>query len=215
MFEAAGGGKSRPRTDRLIEAAQEASSSQPTPYLEGLMACVRGEAAYFCGEYRDGLRHAIRAEEIFRERCTGRVHNLAFARTYILLSRLFLGDLAELARLAPALVADAQVRGDVSFVAMHRAFVLPMLHLADDDPMRAGAMVKQALIDWGGRESHMIQMLALLGGISTSLYAGHIEEACARWVGNGNAGSFRPTFWFSARIEMHYLRRAARWRPIR
>jgi hypothetical protein len=207
MFEAAGGGKSRQRTDRLIEAAQEACASQPTPYLNGLMACVRSEAAYFCGEYRDGLDYAARAEEIFRERCTGRVHNLAFSRTYMLLSRLFLGDLAELARQAPTLVADAQERGDVSFVAMHRAFVLPFLHLAGDDPERAGAMVKQALIDWGDRESHVIQTLALLGGISTSLYAGRIEEAWQSVGGHWQRWKLSPNILVqSARIEMHYLR---------
>ncbi|HEV8062828.1 MAG TPA: protein kinase [Gemmataceae bacterium] len=207
MFEAAGGGTSRRRTDRLIDAAQEACATQPSPYLQGLMACVRAETAYFCGEYREGLSHATRAEEIFRERCTGRVHNLAFSRTYILLSRLFLGDIAELARLAPALVADAQVRGDVSFVAMHRAFVLPILHLADDDPEKAGAMVKQALIDWGGRESHMIQTLALLGGISTSLYAGRIEEAWRSVGGQWQRWKLSPNILVqSARIEMHSLR---------
>ena len=207
MAEAGGGGRSRRRTDRLIAAAQAACDRSPTPYLQGLMDCVRGEADYLCGDYPKGLLHCTRAEATFRERCTGREHNLAFSRTYILLSHLFMGNLAELARLAPALVGDAQERGDSSFVAMHRAFVLPFLALAADEPQRADATVKQALVDWGGRESHVIQTLALLGGINTSLYAGRVDDAWKSVGGQWQSWKLSlNAFVQSASIEMHSLR---------
>ena len=207
MAEAGGGGRSRRRTDRLIEAAQAACNQKPTPYLEGVMDCVRGEADYLCGDYPNGLQYSARAEATFRERCTGREHNLAFARTYVLLSHLFMGNLAELARLAPQLVGDAQERGDNSFVAMHRALVLPFLALAADEPKRADETVKQALVDWGGRESHVIQTLALVGGINTSLYAGHVDEAWKSVGGQWQSWKLSlSAFVQSARIEMHSLR---------
>jgi hypothetical protein len=207
MAEAGGGGRSRARTDRLIEAAQAACDRNPTPYLQGVMDCVRGEAAYLCGDYPNGLLFSNRAETTFRERCTGRDHNLAFARTYVLLSHLFMGNIAELSKLAPALVGDAHERGDHSFVAMHRALVLPFLHLANDEPDRADATVKQALVDWGDRESHVIQTLALVGAISTSLYAGRIHEAWQSVGGQWQSWKLSlSAFVQSARIEMHSLR---------
>jgi serine/threonine protein kinase len=207
MIEAAGGGRSRRRTDQLIAAAQQACHLQPSPYLEGLLACIRGQAAYLCGEYRDGLSSSARAEEIFREHCTGRIHNLAFSRTYVLLSHLFLGNLTELARLAPAMVADAQERGDVGFVATHRAFVLPFLQLVQDDAVQASALVQQALTDWGDHESHVVQTLALLGGINASLYAGRPLEAWRAAGGYWQRWKLTSNLLVqSARIEMHFLR---------
>ena len=206
MVEGADGGRSRHRTERLIQAAQAACAIQPTPYLEGVIDCIRGQMTYLCGEYRDGLHYSTRAEESFRERCTGRVHNLAYSRTFILFSHLFLGNLTELASLAPSLVADAQERGDVSFVAMHRGFVLPFLHLVADDPEGAEATVNQALSDWGRRASTSVKTLAILGGANTLLYAGRIQEAWKSIGGYWQSAKLAlTTFGQSAQVEMYFL----------
>ena len=206
MVEGAGGGRSRRRTERLIQAAEAACTIQPNPYLEGVIDCIRGQMTYLCGEYRNGLHYSTRAEESFRERCTGRVHNLAYSRTFILFSRLFLGNLTELASLAPALVADAQERGDVCFVAMHRGFVLPFLHLVADDPVQAEATVQQALADWGDRASTSVKTLTILGGANALLYAGRTQEAWKLVGGYWQSLKLAlTTFGQSAQIEMYFL----------
>ncbi len=90
MVESAGGGASRHRTHRLIEAAQAACNIKPTPYLHGVMDCIRGHSAYLCGEYRDGLHYSTRAgRRVFGNAAQAGCTTWHFSRARISSSRTF------------------------------------------------------------------------------------------------------------------------------
>jgi serine/threonine protein kinase len=207
MRESTGGSGSRRRAEQSLEVAAQALGQSPSALREGTVLSARGLAAYFAGDFRGGLRYSALAEEIFRDRCTGTAFNLAVARTYMLFSLLFLGRIAELRRLAPALVTDALERGDRTFVAMHQAFVISFLHLADDAPGQARDASAQARAAWHGREFHILQTLIMLARVRSELYEGRGQAAwnyiCGQW---GKWTRSLNIFVQSAAIEMRYSR---------
>jgi hypothetical protein len=125
------------RADALLEQAARLACHAPSPLLEGQLVLARGVVGYLRGDYRGARDLLLQAEATFRERCTGASYHLATALTHTMWTRMFLGELAVLARSVPALLAEAERRGDRIFAGMIQAYPVPLLRLAADDP--AGA----------------------------------------------------------------------------
>src|SRR5262249_32516187 len=113
MHTAAGGGRTRRQTARLLQAADGLARRSAQPYAEGVVQLGLGASAWLEGRYPQALPCLVQAEEIFRNRCTGVAWELDTAQTYRLVTLVSLGAIGELSRLGPAYVREAEQRGDL------------------------------------------------------------------------------------------------------
>lgn len=141
------------------------------PYYHAVIDMHAGGAALLLGRWKESQLLSDRAERVFRERCTGVAWELATARHFSLYSLTALGEWRECARRLPALLKEAQERGDhyaLTSLLVHQAFVC----LGEDRPENAAEVVNQAS---GLCEQHgyrLQQYHAALGEVITALYRG-------------------------------------------
>ncbi|MBV9122843.1 MAG: AAA family ATPase, partial [Planctomycetes bacterium] len=185
IHTAAGGSHTAKATARLLEAADQLVQRVPHPYAQGIVTLAHGAVEFLQGLYPAARQHLHEAEEIFRDHCTGVAWELDTARTYGLWSLLFLGEYAELSRRGPALLNDAQERGDLFAATNLKTYVLPMVFLAADRPEQARDSVAQGLAQWSQQGFHAQHLLALFSQVDIELYAGKGQAAWdtleARW----------------------------------
>jgi hypothetical protein len=121
-FLSSEGGPTRKRFGELFAYAEAMAQRVAHPHALGLTALVRGNADYFCGQWKSARQQCESAESIFRDRCTGVAWEMSAAQTFSLWSLLWLGEIREYARRVAALVLEAQERGDLFAMT---AFLLP------------------------------------------------------------------------------------------
>src|SRR5262249_53539182 len=100
------------RTAELLALTEELARRQNSAHGLGLVAWASGAAAFMQGRWMDGYAKSAEAEAIFRDQCTGASWELDTARFVSLWSDFYRGDLDDLFRRVPALVREAEARGD-------------------------------------------------------------------------------------------------------
>src|SRR4029453_7395681 len=113
-----------------------------------LTACLEGR-------FKTAFERADEAARILRDRCTGVAQELDTAHTYALMALVYLGELGEVARRLPALLQDAEGRGDLVGWIRLRTRVLGIALLAADDAGRAAAEVEDAIAQWSHQAFHI------------------------------------------------------------
>ncbi len=192
-YVATGGGHGQWRTARLVEEASTLARTIDDPHALGLASFAEGAAAYFEGHWARARLLLERAEEIFGDRCTG-VHWEVMAVRVLLHGALFhLGQNAALARRLPALVDDAELRGDLFAGTIYRLGYTVSVWLAADNPERALRNLEEAIEQWSSQGYYLQHVLALFGRVTVLLYAARASEAHAHIEAQ----------W--ARLEQHYF----------
>ena len=176
---AAGGGRTRRRTATLLGETEKLAQQLAHPYAEGVATLAQGAVAWLQGNHRTGWQLSAQAEEIFRNRCTGIAWELDAAQLYWLLSLVYLGEYAELSRLAPGMLKEAQERGDLFAATSLNAFMMPNLLLGADNPDGARQTTRAALAKWSQHGFHTQHLLALVSEVEVDLYRG---EGAAAWA---------------------------------
>jgi serine/threonine protein kinase len=133
---------------RLADAASRAAEFDD-PYLRGNLEMARGIAAYLEGRFREGVAGCDRADEIFKGECHGVAWERDTAHSFALWSLIRLGELAEVARRRPGLLAEARERGDVYAVTNLSTYLMSWIRLAADEP---GEALREARVieGWSG-----------------------------------------------------------------
>lgn len=176
-YVATGGGRGQWRTARLVEEATALARAIDHPHALGLASFAEGAAAYFEGHWARARILLERAEEIFRDRCTG-VHWESMATRVLLHGALYhLGQIAVLARRLPHLVDDAELRGDLFAGTVYRVGYATSVWLAADNPERALRNLEEAIEQWSQQGYYVQHCLALLGRTTVLLYAARADEA--------------------------------------
>ncbi|MEX2262537.1 MAG: protein kinase [Bryobacteraceae bacterium] len=206
-FSANGGGRKRERTERLKRRAMELIENLGDPYAVGEMALTSGLAAYLLGEWPAAVGYFQEAEKILLERCTGVARELVSARTFLLRSYTWLGELDTLSRRLPELLKDARERGDLyaELLLMVRNSFLP--HLAADNPAAAHEEARVAIGRWPQAGFHTLHYIYLCVATEIDLYSGNSASAWKRvmdaWGPLRRSLLMRVQF---VRIEFPYLR---------
>src|SRR5205823_6399372 len=99
------------------------------PYPRGLLATVKGVAAAFEGDWQQTVTFCDQAEAILRGSCTGVIWELNTAQRYGLWARMYLGEVADIARRLPVLLKEAQQRDDLYAVMNLTLVVGTFVHL--------------------------------------------------------------------------------------
>jgi serine/threonine protein kinase/tetratricopeptide (TPR) repeat protein len=177
-YSSTGGGRTRGKTERLSRLSLDLAGRLDNPQALGIAMVTNGIVAHFEGRWRDCREILERAEALLREHSAGvafEMDNAAYCRLFSLYS---LGELRELAAVLPALVKDAQERGDIFSLTNLRVRVAYVARLVEDDVPGARRELDRAMEEWSHQGFHNQHWWNLLGRAQVSLYAG---EATAAW----------------------------------
>ena len=160
-----------------------------TPMAHALCAGTSGIVAHFEGRFRDSIEPLERAEELFRDRCTGLSWERSTAQIFHLYSLSVLGRIRELTARLDQLVAEAQARGDLYAQTNLAITVGFQCRLAEDSPEETRRSVREALARWNAPDEFHIQHFnALIANVCSDLYSGDADAAYERL---GALGRFR------------------------
>ena len=206
-FSAANGGRTSARTARLVRDAEALAREVDHPNALGYAAFAAGIADYCAGGWRRGRDGLERAAAIFRERCAGVTWWIDSAQYCSLECLFYAGEVAELCRRVPALLADAQARGDL-YASTNLQIGLPHSYwLFADDLDGARRHMADGMAGWSAAGFHIQHEAQQLAQVQTHLYAGDAAAAYARVVEVWPALSRSPIFTIQlSRIAGHFER---------
>ncbi len=175
---------------RLASASGEARAIAFVKLLEGIAWHQRGDWG------RSGAL-AAEAEATFRDHCEGVAWERVNARRLLLTNLYWLGDFVALGELVPAILADAERRGDRYEALVVRGLFAVLVHLARGDLGGAEAEVAHAAAIGGSSRPRLFDVYRLVGACQLDLHRGAAGEAArkleAAWHGLARAQALRLT----------------------
>ena len=173
---AARGEPTRKRALLIAQQAEDLARKVAHPQAIGLTIWARGVASYLVGHWKTAATLCERAAEVLRDQCTGVTWELATANRFMLSAILYRGEIGEVARRVPGLLAAALEQGNL-FAAMDLRTRLNVIWLAADDPTRARAEVIEALKNWPQEGFHLQHYTSMHAMAQIELYTGDFEVA--------------------------------------
>jgi eukaryotic-like serine/threonine-protein kinase len=183
-FNANSASRRRPQTEALKQRTKELVDRLKSPHALGLATLTAGLAAYLQGEWRRAVELLKESEAIFLDRCTGVAGELDNARNFLLRSYVWLGELNELSRRLPALLKDANERGDLyaaTILGVRNSYI-PCL--VADDVARAQEVAQRAIQQWPQTGFHTPHYIHLCVSTEIDLYSGEGGVALQRILGD-------------------------------
>jgi hypothetical protein len=176
-YAAAAGVPAKAKADRLLADADALAQRIGDIYVQGVVQICRSVVGYLCCDWQASIDAANRADDILRERCAGGGRERDTFTAFSLYSLYFRGDLAELSRRLPAVVRDAEERGDRFALSSLGTFAQPMAALCQDDPESVRAGMEAAISPWTRQAFQIPHYNDLVTGAQVELYAGRPEAA--------------------------------------
>ncbi len=180
-FRSLRGPQSAAAVDAVRVTAQRLAEQLGSPEGLAALTLAEGVVAHQYGRFRASLEACRRAEEIFRDRCTGRSWEIGTAQLFGLYSQSLLGELRELRARLETLVAEATDRGDLHARTNLEVTIGHLHWLSIDDPARGRRELAEALERWSIPDARHIQHFNALAAVcNIDLYEGRGAEALAR-----------------------------------
>jgi hypothetical protein len=142
------------------------------PHALGLVEYATALSSHFKGRWKDATVHFERAEQIYRDRCTGVAWELDATHLSMLRAAFYLGDLGRLSNRLPVLIREALERDDLFAATSLRSRVGHVVWLAAGEPDRALEEVRAAIDQWSHRAYHLQHYFFLLAEAEVALYRG-------------------------------------------
>ena len=168
------GGTARKRSMLIAQQAEAIAQRVGHPHAIGLSIWASGVCSYLNGNWRTAAELCERAAEILRDQCTGVTWELSIAHRFMFSSMIYLGEIGEVSRRVPVMLAAALDQGNV-FAATDLRTRLNLIWLAADDPNRAREEVIEALKAWPHEGFHLQHYSAMLALAQIELYTGDTE----------------------------------------
>ncbi len=128
------------------------------------------------GEWKKALTLSEEALAILRDQCVGVTWELNIAQNLVIWALMYLGELGELSRQVPALLADARSRGNL-YLATELCTRSNYVWLAADDPDEGERVTIESIERWSHKGFHRQHYSAMLARMQTALYRGDAEAA--------------------------------------
>jgi hypothetical protein len=146
--------------------------------LFGLLSAAKAVAEYNQSNWKVALRLSNEALAIFRDQCRGVAWELDSMNNFSVWSLNQLGEVEKLSQVWPALLQEAQNRGDLYAVTnLSASDTMAVVWLAADDPEAARNQLK-AIHQWTQQGFHIQHHDALFARVLIDLYLG---ERWAAW----------------------------------
>jgi len=182
-FSGVAGGPARRHTERMVRVADSLAAAVGHPNALGYASFAAGTADYLVGRWRSAVERCDRATAIFRDRCAGVTWWIDTARYFALECLAYSGDLAEMGRRVPEVIADAEARGDLYAAVNARIGVPNLVWLFADDVAEARRQIDEAMAAWSHEGFHVQHIAELLARGQADLYAGEGAAAYQRVTG--------------------------------
>jgi serine/threonine protein kinase/tetratricopeptide (TPR) repeat protein len=176
-YAALSGASGGRRAERALRLAESLSSRTTSPWAGAIVVGAWSIVHYQRGRWLKAHETAKRAEQLMVEQCTGVAWELDTARAFSLYSLYYMGRLGELSRRVPALVREAQERGDLYATTNLRVGLLNSSWLVRGELEAARAMIDVAEREWTTEGFHVQHCYHTQARCHTDLYAGDYEAA--------------------------------------
>src|SRR4029453_15256624 len=163
--------------DRLAQQSTALAKSVGTPHAMALSILADGMVAMTAGEWKKALTLSEQALAILRDQCVGVTWELNMAQKLVIWALMYLGDLREVSRQVPALVANARSRGNL-YLATELCTRSNYAWLAADEPDEGERETIASIAPWSQKGFHRQHYSAMLARVQTALYRG---DARAAW----------------------------------
>jgi eukaryotic-like serine/threonine-protein kinase len=173
---ARGGGAAHDRVAKLLQETETLAKRAGNAHALGLTVWARGLSSYLMGNWKEAAEYCERAAEVLRDECTGVTWEITIANRFMLTAMLYLGDMVEVSRRVPQLLAAALEQGNL-FAATDLRTRLNVIWLAADDPVRARDEVIAAMTTWPRHGFHLQHYTSLVALAQIELYTGDYEVA--------------------------------------
>jgi hypothetical protein len=128
------------------------------------------------GEWKRALTKSEHALAILRDQCVGLTWELNMVQNIAIWALMYLGELGEVSRRVPALLASARSSGNL-YLATELCTRCNYAWLAADDPAEGERETVEAIARWSHQGFHRQHYSALLARVQTALYRGNGEAA--------------------------------------
>jgi hypothetical protein len=194
----------------LLARASLLSARLHHPHLEGLVSLVTGMSAFLGGRWKEASEVLEAAEDVLRRKCVGVAWELATARLMGCVALFFLGDLRRLSERLPALLENADTRGDVYEATDLRIRISHAHLLALDRAADAIDELDRAIAKWPGDRFYLQHWWSMIARVDIALYANEPvrawETVAKSWPGLRRSFFLRIQY---IRVESLYHRACA------
>ncbi len=171
MLAAMEGGAGALRAEALAEQAEAMAERAEHSHALGWSVAAAAVTAFCEGQWRRASQLCEYGAALFRERCVDIAWELGELEVrWHLPARAYRGELHLLADRAAQAAREAAARGDRYNLTNVRTTVLPLVHLANDQPAEARRMVAEAIGTWSTSGFHLQHANAALAFAQVSLY---------------------------------------------
>jgi serine/threonine protein kinase/tetratricopeptide (TPR) repeat protein len=206
-FVATDGRRAARRAQQLIAEARRLADQVSDPRLLGLIDFCDGLTRFLSGRWREAAELTKQAERQFADQGYAVSWEAANSRLFSVWSLFYLGDISGLSVRIPALVREAEQRGDRYALTSLQSGLANVSLLARGDALGARTAVRAAMARWGGESFHFQHYWALLSEGMIDLTTGEIREGLARL--DQGWGALRRSMLLriqNVRIEATFLR---------
>jgi hypothetical protein len=162
--------------ERLAQQSEALAKSVGTPLVIALSILMEGYVAMGAGEWKKAWRLSEQALAALREQRVGGTWESNLAQNLAIWALMYLGELGEVSRLVPALLADARSRGNL-YLATELCTRCNYVWLAADNPDEGQREVVESIERWSQKAFHRQHYSAMLARVQTALYRGDGEAA--------------------------------------
>ncbi len=167
---ATAGGVTARRVEQMLAKAEALARQVDDPHSIGLATLMAGCAAYLQGRWKDAVRLCDEAEIVFRDKCTGVAWELETAHGFAIRALGMSGQITELRRRLPTLLAEARRRGSLYALTSPGTFLLPAL--AADDPDTADKELQERVSQWSRAAFHLQHINGIVIQANIDIYRG-------------------------------------------
>ena len=161
---------------RIAERSAAVARIVDTPQALAMELLADSIAGTATGKWKRALESSERALAILRDRCAGLTWETTIAQNMLIWALMYLGELGEVSRRVPALLADARRRGNL-YLATELCTRSNIVWLAADDPDEGERETREALARWSHKGFHRQHYSGRLALVQTLLYRGNPEAA--------------------------------------
>ena len=161
---------------RLSRQSKTLAKSVGTPQAIALTLLADGLIAMTEGEWKRGEIVSEQALVILRDQCIGLTWEMNIAENLVIWALLYQGELREVSRRIPPLLADARRSGNL-YIATELCTRSNLVWLAADDPDEGERETVESIERWSQQGFHRQHYSAMLARVQTALYRGDAESA--------------------------------------
>jgi eukaryotic-like serine/threonine-protein kinase len=181
-YLASRGRSAQRESEKLLSLAKRLAPRAGDSYAMGFITLSSGICSFLRGDFKVSLESCDVAEWTFERRPKGALWELASARSFGLWSRFYLGQYGALSERVPALLKEAEGRGDRYAATCQRTGLLNLAWLVEDDSVEARRNVLQAEREWSRSSFQFQHYLSALALSHIDLYEGNGAAAYDRMV---------------------------------